>query len=205
MGVGSVLESWGYGLEGQERVFEKGEFGGIEFREGNLLRASSPIDLGAFGKGYAADKAAEILKSVSQNFLIDAGGDILAFGGDLGAGHKSFKIAFENPLDPKEAIGFVQSDRMALASSSAQKRKWGDKHHLVDGKNLQCAEDMLAVFVQGEDLMSADAYSTLLFVMGFERAREYLQKRPQKFEALILQSDFSFYRTESFEGELFLG
>ena len=39
------------------------------------------LDFGGFGKEFATDKVAEILKSIScENFLVDFGGDLFASG-----------------------------------------------------------------------------------------------------------------------------
>lgn len=196
--VKSVLESWGYDENYSFAESGIGKLGKIEFGKDCTLKIGAPIDLGALGKGYAVDKVAEILGGIG-NFCVNAGGDICVKGCDLeGLG---WKVLFEDPTDVTQAIGFTIVSDLALASSNALRRKWSDKSHLVDARKLESAKDMMAVYTQAQNCLTADAYSTALFVVGFEGAKNVLKNFPV--EAMIVSKKGEIFRTPNFKGELF--
>ncbi|MBI5754555.1 FAD:protein FMN transferase [Candidatus Peregrinibacteria bacterium] len=202
LSVKGILEDWGY--DAQYSFKEKngnGDLGAIEFsKDGDRrVKFSSPIELGGIGKGYAVDKMAEKLEGFS-GFFVNAGGDILVKGRDE-KGEK-WRIYFEHPTDPEQTIGFVDADNLALACSSPSKRKWGDKHHLVDPRTKKPADKMLAVYTQAKTCLLADAYATALFVMGYARAREFLEK-VGLVEAMLVDVSGEIFRTKGFQEELF--
>lgn len=196
--VEGVLRNWGYDKEYSfEDGDEEGGLGEIEMRdEGLLVRVSAPIDLGGLGKGYALERVAGILDEAGcERFLLDAGGDIYARGG-------GWKVAFEHPFKGDEAIGTVEVDDFYLASSSANRRRWGMKHHLVCVHDLRPADDMEAVYVQGENGAEVDAWSTALFVVGFAKAKEMVDN--SYVEAMLIGKSGEIFRSGGFKGKLFM-
>jgi thiamine biosynthesis lipoprotein len=206
LSVKSILESWGYDENYSFEEHGEGELGSVEFSDDGRVKLSAEIDLGGIGKGYAVDEMADILKDFSSHYFINAGGDIFAKG--LNEKGEKWKVYFEHPSDPEAVIGFVDIDEngMGLACTSPSKRKWKEKHHLVDPLTKQPADKMLAVYTQVGDSQSeagslADAYSTALFVMGYDVARKKLLELPV--EAMLIDVSGAIYRTEGFRGELF--
>ena len=108
---------------------------------------------------------------------------------------------FEHPLDNTQAIGYVDTRSIACASSSPSKRKWKDKHHLVDTRRLRPADDMLAVYTQAKSTIDADAYATAFFVSGYAVSMELIQNFPV--EAMFVSKTGDIYRSKAFKGELF--
>lgn len=196
--VKSVLDSWGYDKNYSLEENGVGVLGTVELGDDFMVKISAEVDLGGVGKGYALDRMVECLKGF-ENFCVNAGGDIFAkghnFNGDL------WKILFENPLDNSSAIGFVEVDGMALASSSPSKRKWRDKHHIVDPLKKLPANEMMAVYVQAEQGVLADAYATTLFAMGYEKAVGVLNDLPV--EAMLIGAEGAISKSSGFMGELF--
>lgn len=174
--VKSILEGWGY--DAQYRLneeFQPGHTGLVEL-DGRRLRLSAEIELGGLGKGYAIDRMAEILAD-QPSVLIDAGGDMMAWGEASEA--EPWKIVFEDPRDLSRAIGELQFERkMGVGASSPARRKWRDRHHLVDPVRGEPARDMLGVFKQAESPLWADIYSTSLLVHRLYRARQSLHSMP---------------------------
>lgn len=197
LSVKSILEGWGYDSSYSLEEGEAGERGEIVTKCG-YVKLDAPIDLGGLGKGYAVDRMTQMCEDADA-ILVNAGGDIFARGKDEEG--RPWKVAMEHPLDAEQAIGLVEVDGFALASSSANRRAWGDKHHLVDPTSGTPAGGMLAVYVQAKSAMLADAWSTALYVMGFEKARETVKELPV--EALLISVDGGVWRSEGFEAELF--
>lgn len=199
MSVKSILEGWGYDKKYSLLEGDAGACGDVELGEDFCVKISAEVDLGGLGKGYALDRMVACLSGF-ENFCVNAGGDIFAKGrnpdGDL------WKILFEHPIDLSLAIGAVEVDGMALASSSASRRKWRDKHHIVNPLKAEPANEMLAVYVQADKGIVADSYSTALFAMGYERAQKKMEDLPV--EAMLIANDGKLCRSSGFRGELFM-
>lgn len=221
--VKGILENWGYD---KNYSFVEKEGSGVlaeielaaDFQrhgalaskiEGGkkMVKISGQIELGGLGKGYAVDKMAEKLRAFS-GFFINAGGDIFTKGSNENG--DKWKVYFEHPCDPEQVIGFVNAENLALACTSPSKRKWGNKHHLVDPKTKQPANKMAAIYTQAGSCLMADAWATALFVLGYEEAREMIEKQVKSMprpsvglEAMIVDVSGEIFRTEGFQGELF--
>lgn len=198
--VKSILEGWGYDPQYSFQEKESGRSGYVDLQTGNQVRITAPLELGGLGKGYALDQMAERLASC-PNLCINAGGDLVVRGVyDL---EQAWKIVFEHPEDIRRGIGYVEvpSSGLALACSSPSRRRWGIRHHLVDPETQEPAKGMLAVYTQAEKALWADAYSTALFVLGFDRARSLLPTLPV--EALLVSPEGLAFRSPGFLGVLF--
>lgn len=197
--VKSILEGWGYDAHYSLNEGLPGQTGVIELQDSPCrVYATAPLELGGLGKGYILDRIVESLKGFS-NFCVNAGGDLWAQG--VNERGEPWKALFEHPTDPTQAIGWVEVDGFALACSSPSRRRWRNRHHLVDARVKAPANAMLAVYTQTKTGFLADAYSTALFVMGFEAARSAVERFPV--QAMLVSPRGEIYRTPCFRGELF--
>ncbi len=133
-----------------------------------LLRA--PLDLGGIGKGLAVRWAARIARRVTGNFLLNAGGDLIAEGrGPDGGG---WQIGVEDPHAPETLKAAVRiAARGAVCTSSIARLSWmhaGQKvHHLIDPRTGRPGgEGILAVTVISVDPAWAEVQSKTLFLRG---------------------------------------
>lgn len=142
------------------------------------LRAGSPagyvvtgwgVDLGGIAKGYAVDRAVEVLRErgVTRG-LVDAGGDIFCFGERKGG----WRIGIRNPKsdNPNETIGVISVDSGAIATSGDYENFFeldGVRyHHLIDPATGMPAREAISATVLAPTATQADAWATALFVMG---------------------------------------
>ncbi len=119
------------------------------------------IDLGGIGKGYAVDRATEIL-AVLGPCLVNAGGD-LAVRGD-----KPWPVGVEDGPT-------LELTRGAIATSGRDRRHWrrGDeeRHHLIDPATGRPAQtDLLRVTVVASTATEADVLAKTLFLGGEQEA-----------------------------------
>jgi thiamine biosynthesis lipoprotein len=119
------------------------------------------IDLGGIGKGYAVDRAIEILAVVGP-CLVNAGGD-LAVRGD-----RPWPIGVEDGPTLELTSG-------AIATSGRDRRHWrrGDeeRHHLIDPATGRPAQtDLLRVTVVASTATEADVLAKTLFLGGEQEA-----------------------------------
>ncbi len=215
LSVKGILEGWGYDKNYSFEEALAGQTGSFDLRRSEELgfevRLSVPVELGGLGKGYAVDRMVNLLNGhcgelrMLKGFCINAGGDLFVQGGDENG--EPWRIAFEHPTDTSLAMGEVKLyGPAALAASSPSRRQWtnGEKrrHHLVDPRSGEAAENMLAVYTQAPAALLADAYSTALFVLGFEAAQALLPELPV--EAMLIGPQGQVWRSEGFKGELYL-
>ncbi|BCX13640.1 MAG: FAD:protein FMN transferase [Candidatus Dojkabacteria bacterium] len=140
-------------------------FNEISLDEKNLkvkLKPKQRIDLGAIGKGWAMDLASQKIKKVSGDFLIDAGGDVIAYGKN--ALSKPWNVTLKSK---NREIGTINLQNQAIASSGNWARKVKFFHHLINpftGQPVETNYD--TVFVVAQTSLVADAWATALFVGG---------------------------------------
>ncbi|MEI6222387.1 MAG: FAD:protein FMN transferase [bacterium] len=197
--VKTLLESWGYDadytlVENSDHV----EKGVIELSPESNVKITAPVDLGGLGKGYALDRMVAQCQEY-EHLCINAGGDLFARGKD--SGDKPWRILFEHPSDPTQAIGYVDIDDLFLAASSPSRRSWRNRHHLVNPLTQEPANEMLSVYTQGKSGLEADAYATAIFAIGYTKAKTKLEEFPVA--AMIVSPTGEISRSSKFQGELF--
>jgi FAD:protein FMN transferase len=125
------------------------------------VRATGRLDPSAFVKGWAAQRAADLLTaSGATDFCLSAGGDVITRGSAL-PGH-GWRIGIQHPLDRDAIAARVPAGDLAVATSGAYERG----AHIVDPHTGAAPDGVLSVTVTGPDLGAADAYSTAAFAMG---------------------------------------
>ena len=160
---------------------------------------AASLDVGAFGKGYAAERVAEYLREcgVRDGFVLDFGGNLRVIG-NRGDG-VPFTSGIHDPL--QDALGnyalLLSLDDCSLVTSGSYFRYFeieGKRyHHLIDPESARPAERFASVSVRGKDSGICDALSTALFVMEKE-AGEALIESLDGYEAVwILQNGEVFY------------
>ena len=145
-----------------------GTGGGRRSRVRRRARGSSStpgvrLDLGGIGKGYAAERAAEILATAGP-CLVNAGGDIAVRGG-------RWPVGVETAAEPLT----LELSRGGLATSGRDRRRWQrngrELHHLIDPRTGAPAEtDLLRVTAVAPDAVEAEVAAKSLFLAGAERA-----------------------------------
>ncbi|HUZ16418.1 MAG TPA: FAD:protein FMN transferase [Gaiellaceae bacterium] len=143
-----------------------GPQGRIEIADGVIsLHGGVRIDLGGIGKGYACERAAEILATAGP-CLVNAGGDIATRDG-------VWTVAVEAPDGP---LALELSGSCALATSGRDSRRWRragrELHHIIDPATGEpSGSDLLRVTVVARDAVDAEVTAKALFLAGSEAAR----------------------------------
>jgi len=149
--------------------------------ENNTVRISDPkarIDVGAVGKGYAAETVAEILReNGADGYVLDVGGNLKIIGTKPdGSG---WKTGIRNPADTQSYSHYITLSDTSCVTSGDYERYFtlnGQKyHHIIDKDTLMPAEHFSSVTVITADSGLADALSTALFCMSREDGLELLK------------------------------
>ncbi len=79
------------------------------------------IDLGGIAKGYAVDRAAQVMKEYGmKDFFVNAGGDIYVSG--TKTNDQKWSIGIKNPRDEKKIIADFEVTDMAIGTSGDYER-----------------------------------------------------------------------------------
>lgn len=161
------------------------------------------IDLGGIAKGYAVDRAIEILKEHGvKHATVSAGGDSKVLGDKLG---KPWVVGIKNPRispqNPKEVVLSLPLFDAAVSTSGDYERffidaKSGERvHHIINPKTGKSANELMSVTVIGENSIDCDALSTTVFVLGREQGLALINKIPQV-DAVIIDRNGKVYYSD---------
>lgn len=129
------------------------------------------IGFGAIGKGYAADRAKEILiKNNVKSGIINASGDLTAWG--LKPSGKDWMVAIVNPINKNKVFSWLPiKNRSVVTSGNYEKfiNLDGKKYsHIIDPRTGYPSEGILSVTIITDKAELADALATSVFVLGVD-------------------------------------
>lgn len=161
------------------------------------LAAGGNLDLGAVAKGYAVDYAAKVIsknKAVTSA-LINAGGNIKVIGEK--ADGKPWRIGIQNPRNPQKILGILElKNGQAIATSGDYQRYYevnGVRYcHILDPATGRPARNAISTTVVSSSALTADFFSTLLFVLPHKEAISVVESTPQ-IEAVIVNPQGEIY------------
>jgi thiamine biosynthesis lipoprotein len=155
-----------------------------------LGRPGMRIDVGGIGKGFAADRAAEVMRQAgATGGVVALSGDIKTFGRD-GKG-RPFTFGIRHPRNPDGLLGKVTLEDMAISTAGDYERYFERDgiryHHILDPRTLQPARTCQSVTVVAQEGTIADGLDTGVFVMGPERGMALVERLPDV-EAVIVDN-----------------
>ena len=205
--VGPLVRLWGFGPDGaqaqpteQELQRELVRVGWESYRleQGELttLVDGLELDLSGVAKGYAVDGMAAVLAEAgAQDFLVEIGGEFVAYGERPGGG--AWRLGIERPaVQPGAAPVLwraVDVSGRALATSGNYRnvRGAGDQRygHTIDPRTGRpVSHNTASVSVLAPTCALADALATALLVLGPEHSQALLDAYPGV-EAIFLVED----------------
>lgn len=131
------------------------------------------IGLGGIAKGYALERAAQVLRDRGvRSFLLLAGGQVLAAGGK---GEGPWRVGIRDPRGGQDDLFARLSLADGSLSTSGDYERYfvldGVRyHHVLDPRTGRPTRGVLSATVVAEDPVLADALSTALMVLGVERS-----------------------------------
>ncbi|MGA1862174.1 FAD:protein FMN transferase [Deferribacter thermophilus] len=144
------------------------------YKDTNIL-----IDMGAFAKGYIVDRVIDFLKTKGvNNAIVDAGGDLFALGDKNG---KKWKIAIKHPDKNDDFLSVISIANKAVVTSGNYERffisETGERIiHIFDAKTGKTANNYKSVSVIANDTKTADALSTIYFLLPIEKIKTLCKK-----------------------------
>ena len=157
------------------------------------------LDLGAVAKGFAADKTKAILNDEGvDSAILNLGGTVLAHGKKPNG--ENWKVGVTDPANTEKYMGVIEcADKIVVTSGNYERCFEGEDGktycNIIDPKTGYPADNgVTSVTVVSDDGTKNDALSTALFVMGVDKAKEYI-KTHTDFDCIILTSDKKAYIT----------
>jgi thiamine biosynthesis lipoprotein len=164
------------------------------------------IGFGAIGKGYAADKAKDLLISKGvQSGIINASGDMNTWGKQPNG--SDWKIAITNPMDKNKVFALLPITNGAVVTSGNYEKyvNFNGKRysHIIDPRTGYPSIGIISVTVFAPKAELADALATSIFVMGKEAGLDRINQMP-KIECIIIDLADA-CRRERFGADLEMG
>ncbi len=202
--VAPLVNAWGFGFKqgsapNAQTVDSLRQIIGYEkvsLINGKFKKANPKImlDCGAVAKGYGVDVVAQFLGQRGiKNFMIEIGGEVITQG--MNSRHKPWQIGVTKPTeDSLNAAGEIQTilqiTNKAMATSGNYRNfyyKGGKKYaHTIDPKTgYPVQHSLLSATVIADNCATADAYATAFMVIGLERTKHFLSKKPNLMAYLI--------------------
>lgn len=176
-----LVQLWGIDGDGKAKVPAKkdinGALGSVGYRhvhvnrgEGTIFldEAGVRIGLGGVAKGYATERARNVMKARGvRSAIIDAGGDMAMLGKD---GDRPWRVDIRNPREPGGTIGWLQLENRTVHTSGDYERfkiiKGKRYHHILNPLTGYPARRSQAVTIVSRDGAVGDALSTGVLVLG---------------------------------------
>jgi thiamine biosynthesis lipoprotein len=159
------------------------------------------IGFGGIGKGYAAERAKQIMKLQGvESGVVNASGDLTTWG--LRPDGKQWTIAIANPNAAHEAFSYMNISDMAAATSGNY-----EKFVVIDGKKYSHTIDphtglpirgIKSVTIITTNAELADAMATPVTIMGINAGLDMINQM-KNIEAIIIDDDDKLYTSKNID------
>jgi thiamine biosynthesis lipoprotein len=152
------------------------------------------INLGSIGKGYALDRAGELLREshgISTGLINGGNSSVLALGCPPN-GPGGWTVGLRNPSCPEERLAVVRLRGRAMATSAFtyQHFAYNDRKlgHLIDPRTGKPTEGMALAAAFAPSAAEADALATAFYILGPEATRRHCDSHPDV-SAVVLRDE----------------
>lgn len=195
------------------QISETYDYSKIQVNSENHVLAENTglsIDLGAVGKGIAADEVRMYLERVNaekgtelQNPVTGAvvaiGGTVLVYGNK--PGNQSWQVGIRDPRgNQDEYLGYLTLKETTVVSTSGDYEQYFEEdgvryHHIFDpDTGYPANQNLMSVTVVCDSGIYSDGLSTACFVLGYETSLDLLEK--YNAEAIFVTCDKDIYVTD---------
>jgi len=169
-----------------------------------LKKKGMKIGFGGIGKGYAADKAKELLiaSGVSAG-IINASGDLTTWGKQSNG--KPWLVGVKNPLNKNKMFSWFPIENRAVVTSGNYEKyiMINDKRysHIINPKTGIPSQGIMSVSVFAPKGELADALATSIFVMGVNEGI-YFVNQIATVDCIIVTDNGKIHYSNNIENEV---
>ena len=144
-----------------------------------LKEKNMKIGFGTIGKGYAANKAKQLMQSMGiENGVVNASGDLISWGNQIDG--QEWSIAITDPKDKTKTIGWLNISNQAVVTSGNYEKFVefdGVRYsHIINPKTGMPASGTKSVTIICPDAELADALATSVFILGEKEGIDLINK-----------------------------
>jgi len=171
-----------------------------------LRREGMVVNLGGIGKGYAVDRARDILRKRGfHNFMIQFGGDMYAAGR---RNDRSWRLGIQDARGPADRIFAAMDVSDSTFSTSGDYERFFIKngrryHHILDPATGEPTEGCRSVTIMTDSATVADGLSTGVFILGPEAGMALIERLPGV-EGVIVSAKNEVLVSKGLQGRLTL-
>ena len=156
-----------------------------------LQEEGMKIGFGAIGKGYAADKAKQLLiKYGVESGIINAGGDMTTWGKQPNG--EEWTVGIKNPLNKEVVFATLPVVDGAIVTSGNYEKYVmieGERYsHIIDPRTGYPSKGIASVSVLASKAELADALATAVFVMGTDIGIDRIEQLPG-IECIVIEDN----------------
>ena len=169
-----------------------------------LRRDGMIVNLGGIGKGFAVDRARDILLQRGfRDFTIQFGGDMYVAGK---SGSRPWRLGIQDPRGPADKIfASVELSDSTFSTSGDYERffmKDGRRyHHILDPATGEPAQGSRSVTILARSATLADGLSTGVFILGPKAGMALIERLPDV-EGIIVGSNNKVLVSSGLEGRV---
>ena len=158
-----------------------------------LSKKGMKIGFGSIGKGYAADKARELIQELGiKAGIINAAGDVATWGNQIDG--NPWRIGVINPLETGETIDILEfSDNNAVTTSGNYEKyaEINDKRysHIINPKTGYPSTELMSVTIIGENAEMCNGFNTSIMVLGLDKGLKMISKYPEYHYIIITSKE----------------
>lgn len=192
--------------ESIKELLEKTGYEKLTLDANNVLKSvpGVTVDFGGIGKGYAVQRAVDLLSETDVKYGLCSFGSTVGVFGEKGNDEK-FRVTVCDPEDTSKTVGEFRIESGYISSSGDYERFFEYEgvryHHIIDPETGYPARNGLrGVSVYSSNAQLSDALSTALYVMGVDAGLDFYKADKMDFEAVFITDD-KIYLTDGLKSE----
>lgn len=210
--IGSVSDLWDFHAEDPKvpsRKKIRSAKGHVNYRgiliQDNRVKLTDPkarLDIGAIAKGYIADQLKEYLKKNNvKHAIINLGGNVLTIGTKTDG--SKYNIGIQRPFDESgQPITSIKVADKSVVTTGTYQRYFEKNgkiyHHILDtATGYPCENDLSSVTIITDSSLTADALSTVSFLLGYEEGIKLINLL-DNVDAVFITNDGEIHYSENF-------
>lgn len=169
-----------------------------------LKLAGMKIGFGSIGKGYAADKAKELMQAKGVKAgIINASGDMATWG--FQPDGSSWNIGITDPFKTNDLVAIIPLNNEAVTTSGSYEKFAeidGKRYaHIINPVTGYPATGLVSVTVVGPNAEMCNAFSTSLMVLGKKAGLQLINQHPD-YSCLMITEKGKRIKSKRFDKKL---